>query len=187
LPLHMPVGTGKTDFSLESGAPVRSVRCVAGPTRPRPSWTTPAADSRRTEGDTTWRLIGHLSLNYLSLADTDQDQGASTMRELLSLYGDLADPATVKQIEGVRSIVSEPVTRRLPTPGPMAFGRGLEVTVTLDETAFEGTGVFLLGALLDDFFAQYVSINSFTETVVKTIGRGEVMRWPVRAGRRLML
>ena len=61
------------------------------------------------------------------------------------------------------------------------------MTVTLDEAAFEGTGVFLLGALLDEFFAQYVSINSFTETVVRTLDRGEVMRWPVRGGRRLML
>jgi len=187
LPLQMAVGTGSTDFNLESGAPVKSVRCVAGPTRPRPSWTTPPPESRNKEGDTTWRLISHLSLNYLSLIDNDEQQGASSLRELLSLYGDVAEPATAKQIDGVRSVTSKTVTRRLPTPGPVAFGRGLEVTVTLDEAAFEGTGVFLLGALLDEFFAQYVSINSFTETVVRTLDRGEVMRWPVRGGRRLML
>ena len=43
LPLHMPVGQGKTDFTLETGAPVESVRCLAGPTRPRPSWAEGAA------------------------------------------------------------------------------------------------------------------------------------------------
>jgi type VI secretion system protein ImpG len=62
------------------------------------------------------------------------------------------------------------------------FGRGLEVTLTLDETAFEGAGAFLLGAVLARYFAQYVSINSFTETVVKTLSRGEIMRWPARVG-----
>jgi len=178
LPLHMPVGQGETDFNLETGAPVTAVRCVAGPTRPRPSWS---------HGDTSWRLISHLSLNYLSLADSDAHQGAAALRELLGLYGDVADASIAKQIDGVQSVVSTPVTRRLPVPGPIAFGRGLEVAVTLDEAAFEGTGVFLIGALLDEFFSQYVSINSFAETVVKTVDRGEVMRWPVRAGRRQTL
>jgi len=37
---------------------------------------------------------------------------------------------------------------------------------------------------LDAFFAKYVSINSFTETVVRTVDHGEVMRWPARIGRR---
>jgi type VI secretion system protein ImpG len=178
LPLHMPVGQGKTDFTLESGAPVEAVRCLAGPTKPRPSWA---------EGDSTWRLISHLSLNYLSLLDSDEKTGAAALRELLMLYGDLGDAATRKQIEGVRSVNAEAVTRRLPLPGPIAFGRGLAVTVTCDETAFEGSGVFLLGAVLEQFFAKYVSINSFTETVVRTLDRGEVMRWPARIGQRRTL
>jgi type VI secretion system protein ImpG len=56
--------------------------------------------------------------------------------------------------------------------------------VTFDENAFEGTGVFTLGAVLEQFFAKYVSLNSFTETVVKTQQRGEIMRWPAIMGRR---
>ncbi len=82
---------------------------------------------------------------------------------------------------------STPVTRRLPAPGPITFGRGLEVTVTFDEAAFEGTGVFLLGCVLEEFFARYTSINSFTETIIKTTKRGEIMRWPPRTGRQLTL
>ena len=49
---------------------------------------------------------------------------------------------------------------------------GLKVNLTLDESSFEGTGVFLLGAVLEQFFAKYVSLNSFTETVVRTLERG---------------
>jgi type VI secretion system protein ImpG len=70
----------------------------------------------------------------------------------------------------------------MPSPGPIAFGRGIELTVMLDDAAFEGTGAFLLGAVLDRFFAQYVSLNSFTETVVRTVARGDIMRWPARGG-----
>ncbi|MFQ5587547.1 MAG: type VI secretion system baseplate subunit TssF [Nitrospiria bacterium] len=175
LPVQIPLGKGGSDFTLESGAPVASVTCLAGPTKPRPS---------QARGETAWRLISHLSLNYLSLADSGQNKGASALRELLMLYGEMGEAATMKQIDGVKSVVSKPITRRMPTPGPVSYGRGLEVAITFSDTAFEGAGFFLLGAVLEQFFAKYVSINSFTETVVKTVDRGEVVRWPIRAGQR---
>jgi type VI secretion system protein ImpG len=134
-----------------------------------------------------WRLINHLSLNYLSLIDGDERQGAAALREMLTLYGNLAEAGVKKQVEGVKAVQAEQVTRRIPVPGPIAFGRGLEITLMLDEAAFEGTGVFLLGAIMEQFFARYVSINSFTETNIRTVDRGEVMRWPVRSGQRHLL
>lgn len=106
------------------------------------------------------------------------------MRSLLSLYGDNSDSSFRKQIEGVLTIQSKPIVRRINTAGPIVFGRGLEITVTVDEAAFEGSGVFLLGMVLEQFFAHYVSLNSFTETVLKTSDRGEIMRWQTRLGQR---
>jgi type VI secretion system protein ImpG len=47
--------------------------------------------------------------------------------------------------------------------------------------------LFLLGAVLDEFFTKQVSVNSFTETVVSSEERGEVMRWPARVGLRQTL
>ncbi|MDX2132084.1 MAG: type VI secretion system baseplate subunit TssF [Planctomycetota bacterium] len=188
LPLQMPVGKGKTDFALDSGAPVESVRVVAGPTPPRGS---------HAEGETGWRLISHLALNYLSLTDEDRDgdgqitpdegRGAAALRALLRLYGDVGDPVIRKQIDGVRGVQTRGITRRVPTPGVVAFARGLEVTVTLDEAQFEGTGVFALGAVLEQFFARYVSMNSFTETVIRSEERGEIMRWAAKVGQRPVL
>ncbi len=177
LPLHMAVGKSTTDMTLESGAPVAAIRCLAGPTRPR-------ASPVFTDGDFVWRLVSHLTLNYLSLVDAKDGRGAAALRDLLSLYGDVSDSPTRKQIDGVRSIRSQTITRRIPTSGPITFGRGLEIAVTCDEAAFEGTGMFLLGAVLEQFFARYASLNSFTETVLYSAGRGEVMRWPARIGRR---
>jgi type VI secretion system protein ImpG len=173
LPLSMPLGNGKTDFILDAGAPVLAVRCVAGPSQPQPSFA---------EGSAAWRLLNHLSLNYLSLLDTDPVQGAVALREMLALYCHPADAYGQRQVEGVRSISSRPVTRRMPSPGPITFGRGIEISVTLDDAAFEGSGAFLLGAVLAEFFAEYVSINSFTETVVRTPTRGAIMRWPAKGG-----
>jgi type VI secretion system protein ImpG len=125
-------------------------------------------------------------LNYLSLCDNDSG-GAAGLRELLTLYSDPHDVSANQQIDGLRSIRSKPVTRPIATTGPLCFGRGLEVTLTFDEAAFEGTGVFLLAAVLEQFLAKYVSINSFTETVLHTSERGEVMRWPLKTGRRHLL
>ena len=175
LPLLLAMGGGRSDFSLQTGAPWESIRCLAGPTWPRTS---------HARGETAWRLISHLSLNYLSLLDTDPKRGAAALRDLLSLYADVGRAEIGKQVEGVRSVESRSITRRLPVEGPLTFGRGLEIAVTFDETAFEGVGVFLLGAVLESFFAKYVSINSFTETVIRTVDHGEVMRWPARNGRR---
>ena len=178
LPLTMPVGKGDTDFSMESAAPWQSVRCLAGPTAPKPSWV---------HGETAWRLINHLSLNYLSIIDKDETQGAEALRELLTLYTDSNDRAMRRQIDSVRSVTSRPVTRRMPVPGPIVFGRGVEVVVTCDESGFEGTGAFLLGAVLEEFFSKYVSLNSFTQTVLRTTQRGEIKRWRARSGRRQTL
>ena len=173
LPLHMSVGRGRTDFTLETGAPVESIRCVAGPTKPRAS---------AAHGDTTWRLISQLSLNYLSLIDNSEAEGAHALRTLLNLYADPNDAAVQRQIEGVKSIRSRPVSGRIPTSGPITFGRGIEITLTCDESAFEGAGVFLLGLVLQEFFSNYVSINSFTTTVLESTERGEIMKWSPKLG-----
>jgi len=178
LPLHMPVGIGASDFTMEKTAPITSIRCVGSPTSPKPS---------HVEGEFAWRIINHLSLNYLSLNDTSEGEGASALRDILKLYSDSSDLQTRKQIDGLKSISSRPITRRITGSGSVAFARGLEVTVTLEEAAFEGTGAFLLGAVLEQFFAKYVSINSFTETVVKTLERGEIVRWTMRNGLRPIL
>ncbi len=181
LPILMPVGQGQSDFDLDTAAsaPVEAIRCVSGrPTAPVASFA---------EGDFAWRAISHLALNYLSLSDTDERSGAGALRDLLKLYANPGDEMVRKQIEGVKSVVARPVTRPVPTPGPIAFARGLEVEVTMDELAFAGTGIFLLGAVLAEFFTRYVSVNSFTETVVRSTQRGTVMRWKPKIGQRQIL
>jgi len=178
LPLQMPVGKSRTDFTLETGAPVASIRCVAGPTKPR----APTA-----HGETAWRLLSHLQLNYVSLLGDSGEEGAAALREMLTLYCDEFDSAARRQIEGVKAVSSKSVVRRIPVPGPIAFGHGLEITLTCDDGAFEGTGAFLLGSVMQHFFARYVSVNSFTETVLRTLERNEVARWTARLGKRQIL
>jgi len=182
LPIQMPVGKGVRDFDIDFGAPLKSIRCLVSPSMPRPA---------PIDGQVAWRAIGHLAQNYLSLASVAGGKSPAALRDLLRLYADDTDPERrsvhAQQIDGIVSVGSAPITRRVPTPGPITFVRGLELTLDFDEGKFEGTGVFLLGAVLEQFFARYVSSNALTETVIRSVQRGEVKRWPATVGRRPML
>jgi type VI secretion system protein ImpG len=105
----------------------------------------------------------------------------------LELYAPPADVGARRQIEGIRSVAVSPVVRRLPARGPLAFGRGLGITLEVDDLAFEGGSAYLLGSVLDRYFARHVSINSFTETVLRSQSRGEINRWMPHWGARATL
>lgn len=178
LPLQMPVGRTSTDFNLDIGAPVASVRCISGPTIPRQS---------RARGRDAWQLVSNLSLNYLSIDSTRDDDGeaaAAMLRQMLELYIDEQRGSDQRQLEGIVSVSSRPVVRQRRNRSHVEIAHGLEIKVTVDESAFEGTGAYLLGSVLERYFARYASVNSFTETVLSSIQRNELARWPVRLGAR---
>ena len=174
LVLLQPPGDANT-FTLRVSAPVESIVAIRGPSRPRP----PIADAQ-----TAWRLIRHLGLARHTLTDLDDDEGAHALRELLGLHADPADAAMRRQIDGVLRVAFSPVFRRLPASGPLMFGRGVQVDVTVDDHAFSGDSPFLLGAVLEQFFARHVSINAFAECVLTSAQRGTLAHWPARIGRR---
>jgi len=173
LPLHIPINQGTTDFTLEQTIPYNQIRCVGFPSEPKPSLA---------EHDIAWHAINHLSVNYLSLSDTDGGSGVSALKDILFLYAEDRDIQIANQINGIKEIQTKPIIRRVNTGGPLAFGRGLEITIVLEEEKFTGTGIFLFGRVLEQFFSRYVSVNSFTETVIRTVERGEIVRWPARIG-----
>jgi type VI secretion system protein ImpG len=176
LVLQMPLNVGKTDLVLDAAAPVASIRVIGSPSRPY---------GRLADGAVAWRAISHLSSNYLSLVSATPQEGASALRDILGLYASGSDPSARRQMEGIRSVQVERVVRRLPSSaGPLTFGRGLEINVRIDEMAFEGGSGYLLGSVLDRYFARYVSLNSFTETVLRSETRGEINRWPPQWGAR---
>jgi type VI secretion system protein ImpG len=182
---HLPVGQGGADFHLLDDVSLGLV-CVSGPTRPRE----PVVSQMRTRSEiasvglVTWRLINMLSLNYLGLVERGGGKNAAALREMLLLFADFVEDATERKIRGVRSIDSRPVVRRIRERAGSGAARGQEISILLDEKAFEGSGVFLLGAVLERFFADYSGFNHFTQTVVATTERGEIMRWPPRMGTR---
>lgn len=177
LPLSIALGKGNADFALDISAPVLSVRCVAGPSTPVQA---------PLQGERQWQAVRHLSRNFLPLTDADGKAGARALCDLLSVY--VADDSlSAKLLQAVHSLRAEPITRRLPGPGPVTFGRGLKLILTLNDAACEGTGTFAFGSVLEAFFAHYSALNSFTETELHSATRGHIKTWRARATQCMIL
>ncbi|MCM2251777.1 MAG: type VI secretion system baseplate subunit TssF [Ramlibacter sp.] len=177
LSLLAPIGGAGTDLTPQASLPVESIRFVAGPTRPTPALA---------EREITWRLISHLSLNYLTLTDLNAEQGAAAVRDLLGLYARLGAAGAEAQIAAVQKLSVKEVNRRVPGRGPIVFGRGVQLDLLVDEIPLAGGSPWLLGAVLDQFFARHVGLNSFTEFVLRSTQRGQIAHWQPRVGRRPM-
>ena len=164
---------GERAWQLDAAAPVVSVRCLRGPTRPV---------SRRPEGMVGWQLVAQLTQNHLAPGD-DPEQAAAALRAALRLYGP-ADAAWVHQADGLRRLQVRTVTRRLPFAGPLSFGCGIALELEVDDAAFHGASAFLLGCVLERYFARHAAINSFTQLTLRSVQRGVIKTWPPRLGER---
>ena len=178
LPVVMPVGNARGDLTLAETAPVKSIQVIKGPSRPM---------SAMREANLNWKLINQLSLNHLSLTDASAEQGAAALRQNLQLYAPSGDAGAQRQIDGLRSVRMQPVVRRLPMPGPITFGRGVAVTIEVDDLSFEGASAFLLGCVLERFVARHVSINGFTQLRLHSANRGDILNGRPRCGTRPIL
>ncbi|WP_296185888.1 type VI secretion system baseplate subunit TssF [Pseudomonas sp. UBA1879] len=169
VPSMLPFGGERGDFNIPASSVIKDIRCLRKPTA---SVRVPLGNG------VIWRLISHLSLNHMSLVS----RGREVLLELLSLYNYRSTSAIRKQINGIVSVASEPVVARIGHPRPN-FVRGVGITLTFDESQYTGSGVFLFGMVLDHFFGQYCSINSFTQLTLRTLQREKrVVQWPPRTG-----
>jgi type VI secretion system protein ImpG len=171
LPARLPFGDPEGDFTTEKAAPVARINCLIKPTPVRrPSLG----------GALQWRLISHFSLNYLSIVEG----GEAALKEILNLYDFDNSAATRQQINGIVSLQSRHVTKRI----KRSFCRGTQVTIAFDEDKMVGAGLYLFACVLERFLGQYVSVNSFSQLVLKTIQKKEAIRqWPPRSGNRVLL
>ncbi len=175
LPSRLPFGNDMGDFELELSAPLKRIVALRKPTPTlRPA----------TGKNHYWRLVSHLSLNYLSLVE----EGRDALQQILSLYNFTNSPYIERIIAGITRLDSKRKFARLVSDDGIAFARGWEVDIEFDEEQFVGGGVYLFSAVLERFFANYTSLNSFTQTTAKTVQRKEPLRqWPPRAGQKILV
>jgi type VI secretion system protein ImpG len=175
IPARLPFGMESGDFEIEGAVPVQSIVALIKPT---PAVRPPTGRS------SLWRLISHLSLNYLSLVS----EGKEALQEILKLYDFTNSSYSLKQIEGILQLKSRPHFARIISENGITFARGTRVEMVLDEDNFVGGGAYLFASVLEHFLGLYVTLNSFSQLSVSTRQRKEVLRlWPPRAGTKILL
>ncbi len=131
-----------------------------------------------------WRLLSHLSLNYVSLAK------AENLRAVLELYifekgrDRTAALANKKRISGIEKLETKSADRLVSG----ILMRGREIVLNARSDHFAGPGdLFLFGSVLDYFLGAYASLNSFTILKIKEVLRGDLYQWPARIGEKPLI
>ncbi|MCC9602666.1 type VI secretion system baseplate subunit TssF [Stieleria sp. JC731] len=178
LPQRLEFGGGKPSMTLVRGGPLLPPKCI---TQPRVPLRPPLGKG------TYWRLISHLSLGHVSLFDGRE--GASAIREILGLYEFIGKGDSQQRIDSIRSVICQPSVARCKAPtGGLSMCRGLDLQLTIDEEKLSSGGAYLLGSVLERFFALYASINSFTRTTLRSsLREQDIAKWPARSGRQEFL
>ena len=131
-----------------------------------------------------WRLISHLALNHVSLAQS----GLSTLKEMLRIYDLPRTPVSGRHIDGIVAIDHRPVVQWLPGKPFATFVRGIEITLTIDEEHFVGTSLSSFINVMDRFFGLYVHLNSFIQLVILSKRTNqEIIRCKPRSGESILV
>ena len=172
---RLPFGNENGDFEVEG---IGSIKGAVALRKPTPTLRPPMGRNA------LWRLISHLALNYLSIVE----DGKEALQEVLRLYN-FSDSADLdKQITGIVGVRSKRHFARINSESGISFARGTQVHMELNEEDFSGSGVYLFAEVVDHFLGLYASLNSFSQLVVKTRQRREVLkRWPPRAGQSILM
>ena len=174
---HLPTQLKVGDVSVATSTSPNFAR-FRNITRPAPSIPPPLT------GDLHWKLLSHIAVNYMSLISVD------ALRSVIGLYHfrarvDRQAEQALKQIqEGIKNVTAKPVTKML-QGCPV---RGIAMELECEEDNFGGEGeLYFFGTVLNEFLAQYVSLNSFCRLSVKGVKYGEIHTWQTRIGERPLL
>jgi len=168
LPSQLPIGHAAGDLRLEDRTNSHPVRLLRKPTR-----------TYRFSQAAQWRLVAQLALSEQALTDTNLE----AFTELLTLHNLPQSHVALRQIGGVTGFAR--TTERAWMPDIHGGGRvhGVGVRLTLDESAFVGSGIHLFAQVIDHFFGLYTQLNTFTQLTVVSHATGkELIRCAPRSG-----
>ena len=171
----LTVGNESGDLQLEGFNAVRKVVALRHPSR---AVQPPLGKA------TLWKLVSHLSLNYLSLVEN----GKEALQEILSLYN-FSDSAPLRnQINGIVSLKAQRQFGMVASEGGVSLARGTRVEMELDEDLYAGGGAYLFCSVLERFLGLYASLNSFSQLSVTTLQRKEALaEWQPRSGSTILV
>ena len=126
-----------------------------------------------------WRVVAHAAMGLRSLTEPEVLRAALDVYNHAALVDRQAARANELRLAAIKDVRVRPadqVYRGAPV-------RGVAIDVDLDEKGFAGDGdFFLFSAILERFFAAYVSLNSFSRTTTHGVNSKLIFKWPARSG-----
>ncbi|GMV97918.1 MAG: hypothetical protein AMXMBFR83_22710 [Phycisphaerae bacterium] len=172
---HLPAELRAGDITEPTDSSPPNTR-FANLTKPTPTICPPMG--RRLQ----WRLISHMSLNYVSLTDAARFKELLRIYDFHSDYDSQAAAAHQRMLEGILSVRSL-FSQRMFHGAPL---RGVRVEVDLNEDHFAGEGdAYLFARILDRFFGLYATLNGYSELTARFTRSGNVHSFPPRWGEQI--
>jgi type VI secretion system protein ImpG len=133
-------------------------------------------------GDTLWRIISNMSLNYQSLADVNALRVVLETYDFPGFYDDKQARRTRKMLDGIKA-VNQQARDRIWHGLPV---RGVCTTIDMDTSHFLCEGdMFLFASILNEFFCSFTSLNTFHQLQVKS-SDGAIYAWAPRMGQQVL-
>jgi type VI secretion system protein ImpG len=126
-----------------------------------------------------WRVMAHAAMSFQSLTEPEVLRSVLSVYNVIGLVDRQAARAVQLKAAALKDIGVRPI-ERLYRGVPI---RGVGLKLSVEETPFQGDGdLFLFGAVMDRFFAEYVSLNSFVEFSLHGLLSRVQFTWPERSG-----
>ncbi|WP_165847911.1 type VI secretion system baseplate subunit TssF [Paraburkholderia lacunae] len=161
-PSALPFGTPDGDLLNENENLAARISLLR---RASPSQTRPQ------DPGTLWRLIAGMTPHALTL----QPSGLSGLKDLLNLHLAGASRAA-PQIDAITRLDHKSVVQWMALKPMSTFVRGIEIALTVDESAFTAFSLHTFSGVIDRFFAPYAPSNGFVRLVIHATGSGRELR-----------
>jgi type VI secretion system protein ImpG len=131
-----------------------------------------------------WRVLAHMAMSYRSIAELEVLRSTVDIYNFQAIHDRQAARANQLRIGAIKDITVRP-TDRLHRGAPV---RGVRAELELDENGFAGEGeMYLFASVVNELFASYVSLNSFTQLRVRGTNTNVVYEWPPKSGNQTLI
>lgn len=174
LPL-MLIRSLESDFLIDSALPLSAAHIISAVTKPIEAVN---------EDQTLWSLMNQLNLSYLSLIEHSDKNATLLLKQLLLALPHDNNRFFKTEIESIKKLDVNPVTRVVRHKGAGSLLRGIAISVCFDESLLSGVHPYLFGSILRQYFKRSVSMNAFIELSVETVQQGKLVHWSDLPGER---
>jgi type VI secretion system protein ImpG len=126
-----------------------------------------------------WRVLAHMAMSYRSITEVEVLRAMVDLYNFQAIIDRQAARANQLRLAAIKSVRVRP-TDRLYRGAPV---RGVATDIEIDEGGFSGEGeMYLFASILNEMFASYVSLNSFTQLTVTGESTRAVYKWDPKNG-----